>query len=433
MIRRHLLLLASAAVPSASAYFGLTPRAAVPTRLEAIAEPPQLPRLEATPEPRSFPTLNIHKTFGTENEYQLNLGKAIDTLRRDYPHMLHTAPDFTIFTDDIQLSGAGSSTPSLAGKERYMHLFGALRFLRNTTMVHDEVGARLVVSDGTIRVRWHAKLTMTSAFAALPGLARDKSCRPVVWVDGVSMYEVNGDGLVHRHVLEDVVVTPPELQGAVDLALFSWPGGLSPPMPAVAAPYSSNDRDLHHLAVSLPGTGGVHPAPSDGRASINTHAVHFGEVGSTGRRRVAESRAPAPVAMARETPMERAARERAEDAEQAKRLSELRAPPIVRSQDGPKGGLLSRLLPSDLVPQTCESNFDCDNPLVCCNLGFASICCSSGMMIGPPPDASAVPQLQRQAIPIPIPVDDDTSSRDRPGGGFDGVGGSAGNGYPTPP
>jgi len=335
MIRRHLLLLASAAVPSASAYFGLTPRAAVPTRLEAIAEPPQLPRLEATPEPRSFPTLNIHKTFGTENEYQLNLGKAIDTLRRDYPHMLHTAPDFTIFTDDIQLSGAGSSTPSLAGKERYMHLFGALRFLRNTTMVHDEVGARLVVSDGTIRVRWHAKLTLTSAFAALPGLARDKSCRPVVWVDGVSMYEVNGDGLVHRHVLEDVVVTPPELQGAVDLALFSWPGGLSPP--------------------------------------------------------------------------------------------------IVRSQDGPKGGLLSRLLPSDLVPQTCESNFDCDNPLVCCNLGFASICCSSGMMIGPPPDASAVPQLQRQAIPIPIPVDDDTSSRDRPGGGFDGVGGSAGNGYPTPP
>ena len=44
-----------------------------------------------------------------------------------------------------------------------------LRFMRNTTMVKDEIGVRLVVQDDTIRVRWNAKLTMRDPFSALPG------------------------------------------------------------------------------------------------------------------------------------------------------------------------------------------------------------------------------------------------------------------------
>ena len=78
---------------------------------------------------------------------------------------------------------------------------------------------------------------------------------------------------------------------------------------------------------------------------------------------------------------------------------------VAQRRRGAKGGganLFSNLL-NTVAPQQCESNYDCEAPLVCCDLIVASVCCSSGMMIGPP--QRAVPQMQRQEIPVP--VDDD--------------------------
>mmetsp|Transcript_3761 Transcript_3761/g.7872 ORF Transcript_3761/g.7872 Transcript_3761/m.7872 type:complete len:288 (-) Transcript_3761:282-1145(-) len=42
------------------------------------------------------------------------------------------------------------------------------------------------------------------------------------------------------------------------------------------------------------------------------------------------------------------------------------------------GGFLKNL--SAQFESTCESNFDCDRPEVCCDLGFRKMCCSSGSM-----------------------------------------------------
>ena len=354
-----------------------------------------------------FPPLQIKAAYGIENEYQLNLGKSIDSLRRDYPRMLRAPPDFSIFTDNILLKGAASKH-RLEGIEAYTRVFDALRFIRNTTMVHDEVGARIVVSDGKIRVRWNAKLTMTAPFAALPGLARDEEGRPIVYVDGVSVYDVNSKGYLSKHQLENIVVTPPELQGAVDLALF-WPGRFNPriPVPAVA-PFlhhpSSLEMAISGGKVAVPG---AHVAVSV--ASRLDQSAHVHAAGPPGRK-VAQQRSPVPVAMERESPMERAARERAEDAEAAQRLRELRAPPpSLGASEGASSFLSSFLQP----PQACESNYDCEQPLVCCDLIVASVCCSSGMMIGPPPRNAG---LQGQPIPIPVPVDDGLPTGARGGG-----------------
>ena len=410
-----------------AAYFGPSPRV-----------PPQ--RFESATNLK-FPPLNINKPYGIENEYQLNLGKAIDTLGRDYPHMLHAAPDFSIFSENVVLSSAGKKY-TVEGMERYMRVYDVLRFIRNTTMVDDEVGARITVSDGTIRVRWTAKLAMTAPFAALPGLStRDESGRPVVFVDGVSAYELNATGFVYRHRLENVVVTPPELQGAVDLALFSWPGGFSPPvaatfLPTVGKPARLDIRRMDALAISggrAAATAGVAVAlPADVKASalpaehvrIDASAV-VATAGAVEKARAgAGPRARAPVATAAETPMERAARERQEDAEAAQRLRELRSPQAAASDGKQRGSFFSNIfsaMPDTSPPQSCESNYDCESPLVCCDLVFASICCSSGMMIGPP---RREPQLQRQAIPIPVEAGD-APPRD---GRY-----ARGNGYPTPP
>lgn len=302
---------------------------------------------------------------------------------------------------------------------------GQLRFLRNTTMVHDEVGARLVVSDGKIRVRWNAKLTMNAPFGALPGLARDEAGRPLVYVDGVSVYEVNSKGNIFKHELQDIVVTPPSMQGAVDLALIGWPGAFSPVAVPAVAPYfqpaTGLDMALADVALAavdgpsrLAQPIGVRVPSADGQVAVLLESS--GVQGSLGLA-MTKRRAPVPVATARETPMERAAREQVEDAERAERLTALRSAAVPPA----KKGLFSSLLSS--APQTCESNDDCERPLVCCDLVVASICCSSGMMIGPPQSSA----LQRQAIPIPIPVPVDTGGpMGGPYGGYPGAGGDAG-------
>ena len=55
-------------------------------------------------------------------------------------------------------------------------------------------------------------------------------------------------------------------------------------------------------------------------------------------------------------------------------------------------------------PQQCETSYDCESPLVCCDLLIAKVCCGGGMMI---PRARGVPEmeLQRRAIPIPVEKD----------------------------
>jgi hypothetical protein len=94
---------------------------------------------------------------------------------------------------------------------------------------------------------------------------------------------------------------------------------------------------------------------------------------------------------AAETPLERAARERREDSEKAAALEALRAPRRERRRED-AGFSLDRL-----APDTCESHFDCDAPLVCCDLLIARVCCSAGARVGP----------RRAGALIPIPVESD--------------------------
>lgn len=54
---------------------------------------------------------------------------------------------------------------------------------------------------------------------------------------------------------------------------------------------------------------------------------------------------------------------------------------------------LKKLFQKGLEDQ-CYTNFDCESPKVCCDLGFKKMCCSSGMM-----------EVQHQYSLAPVPVD----------------------------
>ena len=67
---------------------------------------------------------------GPEQEFELNRGLAIDTLLKDYPYLLETVPDFSIFRREVVLQDAQGF--SISGLAAYQFFFAILRRLAQT-------------------------------------------------------------------------------------------------------------------------------------------------------------------------------------------------------------------------------------------------------------------------------------------------------------
>ena len=64
-----------------------------------------------------------------------------------------------------------------------------------------------------------------------------------------------------------------------------------------------------------------------------------------------------------------------------------------RRNSGGVGNFAKTIFQNALEDQ-CYSNFDCESPKVCCDLGFKKMCCSNGMM-----------EIKHEYAYEPIPVD----------------------------
>eukprot|EP00325_Prymnesiales_sp_UTEX-LB-985_P013177 CAMPEP_0174754622 /NCGR_PEP_ID=MMETSP1094-20130205/105831_1 /TAXON_ID=156173 /ORGANISM="Chrysochromulina brevifilum, Strain UTEX LB 985" /LENGTH=422 /DNA_ID=CAMNT_0015960501 /DNA_START=29 /DNA_END=1297 /DNA_ORIENTATION=- len=358
---------------------------ALPKKSDPITPPRALPN----PEPitglwNNVPKPEIPPPKGP-SEFQINVGHAINTLRHDYPVMFTQKPDLSIFTKDVQLWDP--SGKRLSGITQYSRVFDLLIFLRRTTMQDAQVTYRLVVADEKIRVRWSAKLWMRDP--AL-GLTKTVTGEPaVVHLDGVSNYELDHEGRIRRHRLENIVLRGQEEMEPVTLA-FAWPvARIATPTAAVPF-FRSLDRAYSLFATSQQPAQTLHH-PLQARVGADT----------------SRSRAPKMSADDVETPMQRAARERAEDADRARRLREMRSPaPQGKAEREGLFGAFS-------MPQPCDTSYDCERPEVCCDLLFGSVCCSAGLMT-PVRDTPPGGMLQRQAIPIPVERDNDGPSGGEP-------------------
>ena len=93
------MLLLTITVPTIAYFSGLSRHAAnkTPRHIEVKLETPCLDVLS--------------------HEYQVNLGKAIDVLSHDYPSIMQSAPDFSIFSDNIHIC---SGDTCLEGMQQYM-------------------------------------------------------------------------------------------------------------------------------------------------------------------------------------------------------------------------------------------------------------------------------------------------------------------------
>eukprot|EP00542_Grammatophora_oceanica_P009259 CAMPEP_0194046814 /NCGR_PEP_ID=MMETSP0009_2-20130614/22391_1 /TAXON_ID=210454 /ORGANISM="Grammatophora oceanica, Strain CCMP 410" /LENGTH=240 /DNA_ID=CAMNT_0038692243 /DNA_START=31 /DNA_END=750 /DNA_ORIENTATION=+ len=128
--------------------------------------------------------------------FSLKIGKAMDTLRGDYPEILHQLPDFSIYHDNIRV--VDPSGVQLSGLKNYKASFNffqtAVRFLYNPSeskvenrMVYDICRSSIQISfNAALQPRWLGK-------------------RPL-YVDGISTYELGTCGQIVSHEITKLVV-----------------------------------------------------------------------------------------------------------------------------------------------------------------------------------------------------------------------------------
>jgi len=149
----------------------------------------------------------IQSMADERREYEMNLGKAMDVLRKDYPHMLDVTPDFSIYSDDISV--LDPSGVQLTGLGNYKTSFSFLQtmigFFYN--MEQSSVQNRMMYDFArqTIRISWNVVL--------VPKVVGNR--RNALYVDGLSIYKMDtktgkiGEHRVENMMINDIPVTPP--------------------------------------------------------------------------------------------------------------------------------------------------------------------------------------------------------------------------------
>jgi len=129
--------------------------------------------------------------------FQMNLGKAMDTLRKDLPYILKETPDFSIYHEDIAC--VDPSGVQLTGVENYKSSIKFLQQFVNFWFQPERNGLQYrMVYDfarSSIRVSWHAVL--------VPKMPLGKPLH----VDGISMYRLETEsGKIIEHKMENLSI-----------------------------------------------------------------------------------------------------------------------------------------------------------------------------------------------------------------------------------
>jgi hypothetical protein len=85
------------------------------------------------------------------------------------------------------------------------------------------------------------------------------------------------------------------------------------------------------------------------------------------------------------------------DIQQQKRADSVAAEMAEKKAKDENPGFFKKLF-GEVMQDTCDSNYDCERPEVCCDFGFKKVCCSSGMFVTDGPPRSKQGQLAE--IPV---------------------------------
>lgn len=382
--------------------------------------------------------------FSDDNrEFELKLGKAMDTLRKDYPEMLKSAPDFSIYHEEIEtVDPSGFKLHTLSKyKKSFQFLHGMLNFFYDPSL--SLLTFRLIYDCARkdIRVSWNAYLVPRPIYGG-EGNA--------LHLDGISVYVLNRvSGLITQHrverlLLNDVPVQAPQeifeaMRNAVgaeegtegvpvwnmDLDMEgerrSAPGqfnlefrrhaGLLAGVPSKSTLFSedetsSSSEDSGTSSTTMTtlfssSSDGIEEAASAPDSADNHHVSQFFDQVAFERKNASLKKFGLKPITPDEYIKNEVEVEEIASVQREKLADALAAAQLTKPK--PKTNLFGNLF-GGILRDTCESNWDCERPEVCCDLGFKKMCCSSGMKV-----FDGVPQMQQ--VPVFVETADDGGLR----------------------
>lgn len=331
------------------------------------------------------------------SEFDLQVGRALDTLKTDYPQMLKRNPDYTIYDPDLLVVDPSGFT--LHGIRNYRQAFNLVHGIINVFYCPEKSLLTFrIVYDCTrhnIRVSWNAEVVPKAIFGGV---------KTTLHVDGISVYDLGDNGKVVQHRVEHLMIndTPVETEKGIFDALKAT---CADPDCGIPVFYRAEDERFIARFQMIPS---LSSSLFDAEKSLTLHALSAsssggpdGAVEYPGLDREAmesKNRSRAKFGLKPLTPEEflevEAKVKQMEIQELSKQQSMTSDASEVPQKKPKKNGFLSNIF-GETFEDTCESNYDCKRPQICCDFGFKKMCCSSGAMVG-----------QMQPVRIPIKKED---------------------------
>jgi Uncharacterized conserved protein (DUF2358) len=411
-----------------------------------------------------------------DDEFALHIGRALDTLRKEYPQILTQSPDFSLYDEDVEFCMDLAASPLSAYKSR-IHglprykvmwdlLHGFLRlfyhteqsYMSSVKLCHDRVRGNVV------RVQWHAVLfprwhatspsqqqsrsmssTPCAAFSAASPPPPSAKCHHI---DGISVYELDWQsGKIVHHRIEQMVYTN-NAQPVLAMEEVMLRRHAKAIVAGGTIPVQSNSKStattvefrspLFHpfRPTSLFAVEAEQPTPPSTPASSSSSAVAASnssggasEAVVVAKESVTSSSSPASssslFSSTDAATVDMAALEAKNKSRQKFGLQPLTPAEFLQVQKevlqlaaiqkekalessaqrlaqdsldeagGKQGSLFDKVFGSVVKNMdTCETNFDCVRPQVCCDYVFAKKCCTSGSLV-----SSRIP-LKYAVIPV---------------------------------
>jgi len=345
-------------------------------------------------------------------QFELGLGKAVDTLRKNYPRLLTEAPDFSIYHDDLEVVDPSGVT--LRGIPNYEMSFRVVHSVVGFFYCPESSGLTFkLVYDwarNNIRVSWNAELIPRNLYGG---------AKNTLYVDGISVYDMDrSSGLITHHHIEYLLVngTPVNAPGGLVNAMqdemsgvVSVPGGfgMSSPSPndgglefATVDPHRPGQAlGLSNVLFHRPSSSSP---PSGSTSSTSLSATSNPTSDSEGFKRKNEVRARFGLKPLTHEEYERVETETNNLVAQQQMKKDAHA--TLTLDESPKqkkaNNFFSRLMDNALSDFACEDNWDCERPMVCCDFKVKKICCASGQRIASLERAVVlVPETINQGIP----------------------------------
>jgi hypothetical protein len=244
--------------------------------------------------------------------------------------------------------------------------------------------------------------------------------RNTLHVDGISEYHLDREsGLITDHrithlLINDQAVRPANgiFRALADMAgAGQHAGGLDPEgVPVFFRPTATTTtlvefRTTHPLGNARSSSSSLFSNPNEHAAEMSEMGFNHAPYDRDAFQRKNASRKKFGVQPL--TPEEFVAIEeevRAMDAinkKKASYLAEQLAQQNTKNKKEKEDSFLSNIF-GGVFKNGCESNFDCERPQVCCDVGFKRICCSNGLGIV---DGIPVERYERGLLRVPLPND----------------------------